>query len=678
MFKFSTKFFVIFGIAVAGLLLTGAYVFAAYNIEKAKLLTYPIGELGNCKNFDACKTYCNKDENIPKCNRFSINNGLLTEEEVKDTERLLSLMDEFGLPGKCQGRVECFSYCESAAHLDECWDYAQRHNLVPPGSDIETIRRLARLAREGVKFPGDCHAQAECEAYCEDLSHLTECVAFAEKSGIVVESDLEVAKKIIQAGVTKTPGGCKGKEKCETYCGMPSHMVECADFGEKIGIMTKDEADMARKIGQSGVTKLPGDCRNKEVCDAYCRAENHFDECVAFAENAGMMSKEEVEFVRSTHGKSPGDCARGAASPEEGKKACARYCAKPENSQACMDFAVQIGLITADDAKELGGGGSLEDFQACLPYIDQEMLKCFDVLGKDIFEKMKAGEMPDDPIAMKEMLKNMKEVRACMNKKTDEEFSKLPPEGLLCLEKEFGEDPLQKIRSGKLSCKDFPGIKEKVNACFAVKLQAQMDECLSVSCADVAACFKKMRSGEKSTESSLHDIDPELKKKIDEKINSCVGAQIKECLAKDCSEIMSCINKLQSESGGEKKEESKLDSSFEQELTAKITSCTMQNQTGGGEHSGSTGAPSADQVQEQTKKQYEEEYKKQYEAEYQKQLQQHQQPSSGVSTPPVPPPSQYPEATDYCPSFAVAPSCSYVGSPDSENYKLCKQCFPDK
>mgnify|MGYP001557860917 FL=1 len=118
--KFSSKFLIVLSIAIAVLSIAGAYVFAAYDIEKAKQLQFPIGELGNCQNFDECKVYCNKDENIPTCMRFSIKNDLLTEEEITDTEELLSLIEESGLPGKCRGMVECFSYCESAAHLDEC------------------------------------------------------------------------------------------------------------------------------------------------------------------------------------------------------------------------------------------------------------------------------------------------------------------------------------------------------------------------------------------------------------------------------------------------------------------------------------------------------------------------------------------------------------------------------
>ncbi len=32
----------------------------------------------------------------------------------------------------------------------------------------------------------------------------------------------------------------------------------------------------------------------------------------------------------------------------------------------------------------------------------------------------------------------------------------------------------------------------------------------------------------------------------------------------------------------------------------------------------------------------------------------------------------------YCSSFAMVPNCSFVGASDSQNYKYCKQCYPNK
>ncbi len=605
--KFSSKFLIVASIAIAVLFIAGAYVFAAYDTDKAKLqlIKYPIKELGSCQDFNECKTYCNKDENIPKCLRFNIKN-LYSKEDARDAERLLNLMDKSGLPGKCQNAVECFSYCESAAHTDECWDYAQRHNLTR-GYDLETIQRFAKFAREGGKFPGNC----------------------------------------------------QGQDACEAYCGDPRHFAECADFGEKVGIMTKEETDMMRKIARSGLTKFPGNCKNKESCDAYCKVEEHFEECIDFAEKVGMVSKEDVEFARKTHGKTPGDCARGVTSAEEGRRACSAFCAKTENQPVCMDFAVQMGLITAEDAKELSGGGSLEDFNACLPYINEEMLKCFDVLGKDTFEKMKAGQLPDAPKDLGIMLKGMKEVRACLNRNTDDAFGDLAkdfPDATVCLEKELGPSPIERIKSGRISCREFPEMQEKIKACFSGLVESQLDQCLSLSCADVTACFNKLGGGNKKSDQS--QIDPTIMKRVDDKINSCVADQIKECLTKDCSEMMACINKFQS--GDQKTEagESKLDPAIEQELTAKMTAC-IKSQSGGG---GGALPPSSGGQQPQVPE---------YKAPKYPESSQYPQAPGGSS-------SEIPITPELCANFANTPACSYVGSPDSQNYQLCKKCYPDR
>ncbi|MBI4155855.1 MAG: hypothetical protein HY507_01315 [Candidatus Zambryskibacteria bacterium] len=618
--KFLSEFLLVSSLA-AFLLIISGHVFAAYDTDKEKLqlITYPVKELGGCQDFNACKIYCNKDENIPTCLRFDIKN-LYSKEDAQDAKRLLSLMDESGLPGKCQDAVACFSYCESAAHTDECWDYAQRHNLTR-GYDLETIQRMAKFAREGGKFPGNCQGQSQCEA----------------------------------------------------YCGTPNHFAECADFGEKAGIMTKEETDMMRKIARSGLTKFPGNCTSKGSCDTYCKAEEHFDECIDFAEKAGFVSKEDVKFARKTHGKTPGDCARGVTSAEEGKKACSAYCAKSENQKVCMDFAVQVGLISEDDAKELSGGGSLEDFNACLPHIDPKMLQCFDVLGKDAFEKLKAGQVPDDFNDIKTMVGKMKEVRSCINKRVDESFSKLPADGFVCLEKEFGSNPIEKIKSGRISCRDFSGAEERIKACMMDKQLSQLDACLNVSCSEITQCVSKLAGGEQGDKSEQSDMDPAMKGKmgaIKAKMNSCVTEQIRTCLSKDCEEMMSCMNALQGQGGKQKQEkgQSNIDQGLEQEITAKMTGCMKpkggdqggqgnqnqgqnQSQQGGGAEGGGMNADvCANQGGSWNGSQ----------CDFSK---------KGA-------PAQIPQ--EYCSSFASVPSCSYVGAPDSQNYQYCKQCFPNK
>ena len=312
-----------------------------------------------------------------------------------------------------------------------------------------------------------------------------------------------------------------------------------------------------------------------------------------------------------------------------------------------MDFAVQIGLITADDVKELSGGGSLEDFNACLPHINEKMLSCFNVLGKDAFEKLKVGELPDNPNDLKALLQGMKEVRVCLNRNTDETFGNLVkdfPDAAMCLEKELGPNPVERIKSGRISCREFPDMQEKIKSCFSGLLESQMDTCLNLACSDVTACFNKL-GGNKETDQSK--LEPAIKKRIEDKVNACSAEQIKECLSKDCSEATACFDKLRG-GAGDKGTEGKLDSGLETQITAKITGCVKAGGGGGGASpsKGFNETPG---------------YK----------VPEYPQVPGGSS-------SDIPITPELCASFTSAPSCSYVGSPDSQNYQLCKKCYPDR
>lgn len=570
---------------------------------------------------------------------------------------------------------------------------------------------------------GNCNNKSECRTYCEDTDHFRECIDFVKKNHLASPEEIAKWEEFIDVAAGGGPGGCKNEKQCIAYCEDASHIVECTEFVAKHNLVSpEDLADMQKisKAVKAGA-KLPGNCHNKAECISYCDDLTHTEECVVFAEKAGFMSKEDAEFVRRAGGKSPGDCARGSKTPEDGKRACSAFCAKSENQQTCMDFAVQVGMLTAEEAKELGGGGSLEDFNACLPYINKEALACFDALGKDLFEQLKAGDVPQDIDTIKDMVKKMKTVRVCLNKNTDEEFSKLPPGGLMCLEKEFGENPVEKIKSGKLSCRQFAGAEERIKACFMETMQKQIDECLSLSCSDVASCFQKLGTGGRGDKSSdQSQLTPEVEKRLKDRLNSCTGEQIKECLTKDCSEVQSCINKLSGEGGGEEqKGESQLDPAIESEIQAKISGC-FQKQGGqqGGQQGGGGGLDAGEcdrqggvwkgQQCDFSKKgavdfgapqsggqglqgrscpvltpracpagQNARQYKDAQGCDAQTECFP-EAPSDGTMPSPGGSSYEIPITPEICANFTNIPACSYVGSPDSQNYKLCKQCFPNK
>ena len=214
------------------------------------------------------------------------------EKKVEKSQKQLTLSDvRYPVPGlgNCGSEAECRSYCDNAEHAKECLAFAKTYNLLSENEEQETADKFL-----GVKNgPGGCNSWASCEAYCNNVDHLDECITFAEKTGYYSGDELAEARKfqgLVKSG-KQFPGGCKDRNACELYCGTPDHMEECLTFAEETGFMSQEELAEARKflpLMKSGQT--PGGCTSKEQCEKYCFAEEHLDECIAFAEKAGFLS----------------------------------------------------------------------------------------------------------------------------------------------------------------------------------------------------------------------------------------------------------------------------------------------------------------------------------------------------------------------------------------------------
>lgn len=572
--------------------------------------------------------------------------------------------------GNCNSEVECKAYCEQRGDADiirTCLAFAKKHNLLP-----------ADLIARGEKFvdvatgggPGGCRDEETCVAYCENSAHIQECVLFVEKYDLLPEDELAELKKItsaLQAGAT-FPGDCTGKENCLAYCENPAHIDECLDFAEKAGFISDEELAEARMVApflKRGET--PGGCKSKVECEAYCGYPDHVDECISFAEKLGLMSAREAELIKKAAGKSPGDCARGSTNPEEAQTKCAAFCNQEENRQTCFAFAVEMGLMNAEEATQIG---AYSDFQACYAITTPKIRQCIDEnLGAKILEKLLKGQMAFRLEELEEMMTRIRNARDCTNRYADQQLTTFTddPDALACLDSELGDDFIDKIKSGQVACGDASVFQKKIAECMEEKLGKKLDQCFALGCSEMNTCIQKFqKQSDEPIGDEPIDIDPSWKDKISTKLNACVVEDVRICLAKDCSEMQTCISKLQAQ-GGENNgggEGGGLDPVLEAEIKAKVGVCTQSQQ----------------------------------------QNQQSQQPTQGTQetqqTPTSGDQSQVPQGyssweefckaqqgdsrcTAYkpqidCSLFASVPSCSYVGAIDSQNYQYCKQCYPDK
>lgn len=535
--------------------------------------------------------------------------------------------------GNCKSETDCRAYCEQRDNADvirACLAFAKKYNLLS-ADVIARGEKFADVAAGG--GPGGCRDEKTCVAYCENMAHIQECVLFVETYDLLPKEELAEFKSVaaaLKAGA-QLPGNCTGKENCLAYCENPAVIDECLDFAEKAGFLSGEELIEARNVApflKSGET--PGGCTSKMACEAYCGYPDHVDECITFAEKLGLMSAREAELIKKAAGKSPGDCARGSKNPEEAQTKCAAFCNKEENRQTCFAFAVEMGLMTAEEATQIG---AYSDFQACYAITTPKIRQCIDEnLGKEVLKKLLEGQMPFKLEELEEMMVRIRNARNCTNRYADQQVTTFTddPDALACLDSELGNDFIDKIKSGQVACGDASVFQKKIADCMEEKLGKKLDQCFALGCSEMNTCIQKFQkqSDEPIGEEPI-DIDPSWKDKISTKVNACVEEDIRACLAKDCAEMSVCLSKYGEGTG----EVGKLDPSLEAEMTAKITACAKAKGGQGKEGEGKEEAPHSAQ------------------------------------------PLDY---TQYCPQFESAPNCSYVGSPDSQNYQLCKKCYPDK
>ena len=321
-------------------LLAVGVLFVMAGLVKAAIqdIQFPITELGNCESEDACFTYCEIPENQDTCFAFANSNGLVDEEDIEVYEEIDEVLDQGG-PGGCRSHTECEAYCNDVNNIDECVDFAEQNGLMS-STELEEAKQVRKALKSGAAMPGNCSSRTECDAYCMEEEHMEECFAFAETAGFMKPEEREEAKKAMKMmRKGKTPGGCKSKDSCDAYCHDESHIDECVEFAVEAGHMTEEEAQLIKSKGSFGG---PGGCNSRESCDEYCQTPGNEEECMEFAVASGHMSQEEAKMFKRSGFGGPGDC--------KGEAECKAFCSDPENEEECINFAASQGLISEDEA----------------------------------------------------------------------------------------------------------------------------------------------------------------------------------------------------------------------------------------------------------------------------------------------------------------------------------------
>jgi len=273
-----------------------AYAATPESSIDASKLTYPIADLGNCKDQSACATFCNNPTNMSACVAYAEKQGLLKGEDLRVSKIVAEKISKNETPGQCKTKAECENFCKGkVANMKECISFGEELGVIP-ADELAQAKNVMKALEGGAKMPGACTAKEDCEKYCSVGSHIDECLLFAEAANILSPEELKQAKAVapfLKNG--ETPGKCQTKGECENYCNADGHFDECIGFAEKAGFVSKEEADIAKKVGGSG----PGGCKSKTECENYCNIESNANECANFAVERGLVDEKTANLIKN-------------------------------------------------------------------------------------------------------------------------------------------------------------------------------------------------------------------------------------------------------------------------------------------------------------------------------------------------------------------------------------------
>src|SRR3989344_4965124 len=407
---------------------------------------FPITKLGNCKDQSSCKTYCDDKAHIVACTDYAEENGMISKEEAARAREFADVLRGDG-PGACKDQKTCEAYCNGVAHLDECLLFAERHNLIPKDV-LQDAKRISRVLAEGATLPGGCTDKKSCESYCADTTHADECVNFAEKAGLIAKEDAEMAMKPGGEG----PGGCRSRETCEAYCNDTSHQEECFKFAEKYGLIPAEQLkEIKDGMGQlrAGLPQLPEEAR-------VCLKEKLGEEALAkISEGTFMPTQNMGQLIKG--------CMADMMPKIKEKISAAMDIATPE-AKACIEKG--LGSSGLD---KMRSGGEMDARRGDI------VRKCFESMRESGMQQAREG------------------------------LEKMPPEMRACIEEKLGKDVVEKIMNGdgiELS----PDMGNAFQSC-AANATAIMDKMLEQAPAEMRDCIKS-KIGDVSTIRGPEDVQP--------------------------------------------------------------------------------------------------------------------------------------------------------------------------
>ncbi|MDP1722055.1 MAG: hypothetical protein Q8L37_02490 [Candidatus Gottesmanbacteria bacterium] len=291
-------------------------------------LTYPIPELGYCRDAKECSLYCEIPQNKATCwsyGKYKLESNVLgvTTISVEEKQMMETKAKEYNITfpivdlGNCAGPQECRDFCEESSNQTTCMDFAKKKGFQkevgrPDGMDPKKRTELMEKAKTEL----GCTSMDSCKNICE--TDQTRCEAFAKKNGIYQgppsqeKERYNPQEKMKLIDNAKVELGCTSMESCKSVC--EQNPERCMNFAKKHGFDRPELPERREKQEENDEMNGPeemeiesrkkefmaGKCDSDDSCKKYCQ-ENP-DECPGFRGNDRNSIQQPSSGVQSIGG----------------------------------------------------------------------------------------------------------------------------------------------------------------------------------------------------------------------------------------------------------------------------------------------------------------------------------------------------------------------------------------
>lgn len=235
-------------------------------------ITFPIPELGNCRDLKSCRQFCREEVNRPVCTDFAVKKKLQKTRVKAISSAVLKIArKELG----CDSTTSCHNYCRKEENKLICRSFGEKNELIKKAASPSAV--FSPQTWTNAKKELSCSDELSCKNLCNHPDNAKKCRAFAAKyflSKLAGDKKASMAKELIKSGL------CAGEVECAAFC--QKNPADCPGFEQE------SKTDDASKSDEPNIYLGPAGCKTEKECSDYCKS--HPDQCPNFPKKSSTSA----------------------------------------------------------------------------------------------------------------------------------------------------------------------------------------------------------------------------------------------------------------------------------------------------------------------------------------------------------------------------------------------------